>query len=68
MWVTEADLRPRPVTVPQLADDLRQVMFTVIAIVPADLAINLLHGAAVDVITPANAFQMRLTVVRNLLS
>lgn len=54
MWVMEADLRPRPVTVPQLADDLRLVMFTVIAIVPADLAINLLHGAALDVITPAD--------------
>ncbi len=36
MRVTEADLRPRPVTVPQLADDLRQVMFTVITVVPAN--------------------------------
>ena len=66
--VAEADLRLRPVAVPRLADDLRQAVLAVVAVVPAGLAVILLHGAAVDVIAPANAVEVRQTVVRNLLS
>lgn len=66
--VTEADLRLRPVAIPRLADHFRQAVFTVVPVVPAGLAVILLHGAAVDVITPANAIQLRQAVVRNLLS
>ena len=66
--VAEADLRLRFVAVPRLADDFRQAMFTVVAVVPAGLAVILLHGAAVDVIAPANAVQLRQAVVRDLLS
>jgi hypothetical protein len=36
--------------------------------VPAGLAVILLHGAAVDIIAPANAVQLRQTVVRDFLS
>ena len=43
-------------------------MFTVVAVVPAGLAVIFLHGAAVDVIAPANAVQLRQAVVRDLLS
>ena len=68
-WViAEADLRLRPVAVPRLADDLRQAVLAVVAVVPAGLAVILLHGAAVDVIAPANAVEVRQTVVRDLLS
>ena len=66
--VAEADLRLRFVAVPRLADDFRQAMFTVVAVVPAGLAVIFLHGAAVDVIAPANAVQLRQAVVRDLLS
>ncbi len=66
--VAEADLRMRLIAVPRLADDLRQAMFTVVAVVPAGLAVIFLHGAAVDVIAPANAVQLRQAVVRDLLS
>ena len=66
--VAEADLRLRLIAVPGLADDLRQAMFAVVAVVPAGLSVILLHGAAVDVITPANAVQLRQAVVRDLLS
>ena len=66
--VAEADLRLRPVAVPRLADDLRQAVLAVVAVVPAGLAVILLHGAAVDVIAPANAVQLRQAVVRDLLS
>ena len=66
-WLlAEADLRLRFVAVPRLADDLRQAMLAVVAVVPAGLAVILLHGAAVDVITPANAVQLRQAVVRDL--
>lgn len=41
-------------------------MFAVVPVVPARLAVILLHGAAVDVITPANAVQLRQAVVRDL--
>ena len=64
--VAEADLRLRFVAVPRLADDFRQTVLTVVAVVPAGLAVILLHGAAVDVITPANAVQLRQAVVRDL--
>ena len=68
-WViAEADLRLRPVAVPRLADDLRQAMLAVVAVVPAGLAVILLHGAAVDVTAPANAVELRQAVVRDLLS
>ncbi len=43
-------------------------MLAVVAVVPAGLAVILLHGAAVDVIAPANAVQLRQAVVRDLLS
>ena len=43
-------------------------MLAVVAVVPAGLAVILLHGAAVDVIAPANAVEVRQTVVRDLLS
>ncbi len=66
--VAEADLRLRSVAVPWLADDLRQAVLAVVAVVPAGLAIILLHGAAMDVITPANAVELRQTVVRDFLS
>ena len=66
--IAEADLRLRPVAVPRLADNLRQAMLAVVAVVPAGLAVILLHGAAVDVIAPANAVEVRQTVVRDLLS
>ena len=66
--VAEADLRLRFVAIPRLADDFRQAMFAVVAVVPARLAVILLHGAAVDVITPANAVQLRDPVMGNLLS
>ena len=66
--VAEADLRLRFVAIPRLADDLRQTMFTVVAVVPAGLAVILLHGAAVDVITPANAVKLRQAVMRDFLS
>ncbi|EHN8911606.1 TPA: hypothetical protein JG901_004735 [Enterobacter hormaechei subsp. steigerwaltii] len=68
-WViAEADLRLRPVAVPRLADDLRQAVLAVVAVVPSGLAVILLHGAAMDVIAPANAIQLRQAVVRDLLS
>ncbi|AKZ73597.1 hypothetical protein LI67_012965 [Enterobacter roggenkampii] len=66
--VAEANLRLRFVAIPRLADDFRQAMFAVVTVVPAGLAVILLHGAAVDVITPANAVQLRQAVVCNLLS
>ena len=66
--VAEADLRLRSVAVPWLADDLRQAVLAVVAVVPAGLAVILLHGAAMDVITPANAVELRQTVVRDFLS
>jgi len=66
--VAEADLRLRLVAILQLADDLRQAMFAVVAVVPAGLAVILLHGTAVYVILPANAVQLRQAVVRDLLS
>ena len=66
--VAEADLRLRFVAIPRLADDFRQAVFAVVAVVPAGLAVILLHGAAVDVITPANAVQLRQAVVRDLIS
>ncbi len=66
--VAEADLRLRFIAVPRLADDLRQAMLAVVAVVPAHLAVIFLHGATVDVIAPANAVQMRQAVVRDLLS
>ena len=66
--VAEADLRLRFVAVPRLADDFRQAMFTVVAVVPAGLAVIFLHGAAVGVIAPANAVQLRQAVMRDLLS
>ena len=66
--VAEADLRLRFVAVPRLADDFRQTVLTVVAVVPAGLAVIFLHGAAVDVIAPANAVQLRQAVVRDLLS
>lgn len=66
--VSEADLRLRSVAVPRLADDLRQAVLAVVAVVPAGLAIILLHGAFVDVIAPANAVELRQTVLRELLS
>ena len=66
--VAEADLRLRFVAIPRLADDLRQAMFAIVAVVPAGLAVILLNGAAVDVITPANTVQLRKAVVRDLLS
>ncbi len=66
--VAEADLHLRPVAIPRLADNLRQAVFAVVPVVPARLAVILLHGAAVDVITPANAVQLRQAVVRDLLS
>lgn len=43
-------------------------MLAVVAVVPAGLAVILLHGAAMDVIAPANAIQLRQAVVRDLLS
>ena len=66
--IAEADLRLRPVAVPRLADDLRQAVLAVVAVVPPGLAVILLHGAAVNVITPANAVQLRQAVMRDLLS
>ena len=66
--VAEADLRLRFVAVPRLADDFRQTVLTVVAVVPAGLAVIFLHGAAVDVIAPANAVQLRQAVARDLLS
>ncbi|CZY90315.1 Uncharacterised protein [Enterobacter hormaechei] len=66
--VAEADLRLRPVAVPRLADDLRQAVLAVVAVVPAGLSVIFLHGAAVDVIAPANAVQLRQPVVRDLLN
>ena len=66
--VAEADLRLRFVAVPRLADDFRQTVLTIVAVVPAGLAVILLHGAAVDIIAPANAVQLRQTVVRDFLS
>ncbi len=66
--VAEADLRLRLVAIPRLADDFSQAMFAVVAVVPARLAVILLHGAAVDIITPANAVQLRQAVVRDFLS
>ena len=66
--VAEADLRLRPVAVPRPADDLRQAVLAVVAVVPAGLAVILLHGAAMDVIAPANAVELRQTVVRDFLS
>ena len=66
--VAEADLRLWPVAIPRLADHFRQAMFAVVAVVPAGLAVILLHGAAMDVITPANAVELRQTVVRDFLS
>ena len=60
--VAEADLRLRFVAVPRLADDFRQAIFTVVAVVPAGLAVILLHSAAVDIIAPANAVQLRQAV------
>jgi len=66
--VAEADLRLRPVASPRLTNHLRQAMFAVIAVVPASLTVIFLHGAAVDVITPANAVHLCQAVVRDLLS
>ncbi len=66
--LAEADLRLRPVAVPRLADDLRQAVFAIVPVVPAGLAVILLHGAAVDVIAPANTVQLRDPVMGNLLS
>ncbi|HDS9455926.1 TPA: hypothetical protein QH851_000616 [Enterobacter asburiae] len=43
-------------------------MFAIVAVVPAGLAVIPLHGAVVDVITPANTVQLRQAVVRDLLS
>ncbi len=68
-WViAEADLRLRSVAVPRLADDLCQAVLAVVAVVPAGLAVILLQGAAMDVITPANAVQLRQAVVRDFIS
>jgi len=66
--VAEADLRLRFVAIPRLADDVRQAVFAVVAVVPAGLAVILLHGTAVDVIAPANTVQLRDPVMSNLLS
>ncbi|KLQ29064.1 hypothetical protein ABR33_23215 [Enterobacter bugandensis] len=66
--VAEADLRLRLVAILQLADDFSQAVFAVVAVVPAGLAVILLHGTAVYVILPANAVQLRQAVVRDLLS
>ncbi len=66
--VAEADLRLRPVAIPRLADNLRQAVFAVVPIVPADLAVILPYGTAVDVITPLNTVQLRDPVMGNLLS
>ena len=66
--VAEADLRLRFVAVPRLSNHFRQAMLPVVAVVPAGLAVILLHGAAVDIIAPANAVQLRQTVVRDFLS
>ena len=66
--VAETDLRLRSVAVPRLADDLRQAVLAVVAVVPAGLAVIFLHGASVDVIAPANAVELRQTVLRELLS
>ena len=66
--VAEVDLRLRFVAIPRLADDLRQAVLAVVAVVPPGLAVILLHGAAVNVITPANAVQLRQAVMRDLLS
>ncbi len=68
-WLlAEADLRLRFVAVPRLSNHFRQAMLPVVAVVPAGLAVILLHGAAVDIIAPANAVQLRQTVVRDFLS
>ncbi|BFT81937.1 hypothetical protein GVv1_27290 [Enterobacter pseudoroggenkampii] len=66
--VAEADLHLRPVAIPRLADNLRQAVFAVVPVVPADLAVILLYGTAVDVITPLNTVQLRDPVMGNLLS
>ena len=66
--VAEADLRLRPVAIPRLADNLRQAVFAVVPVVPADLAVILLYGTAVDVIARANTVQLRDPVMGNLLS
>ncbi|KZP61242.1 hypothetical protein A3N37_08860 [Enterobacter ludwigii] len=66
--VAEADLRLRFVAVPRLADDFRQTVLAVVAVMPAGLAVILLHGAGVYVTTPANVVQLRQAVVRDLLS
>ncbi|HDR2846480.1 TPA: hypothetical protein QCK30_005050 [Enterobacter sichuanensis] len=44
-----------------------QAVFAIVLVVP-DLAVILLHGAAVDVIAPANTVQLRDPVMGNLLS
>ena len=66
--VAEADLHLRPVAIPRLADNLRQAVFAVVPVVPADLAVILLYGTAVDVIARANTVQLRDPVMGNLLS
>ena len=48
--------------------DLRQAVLAVVAVVPAGLAVIFLHGASVNVIAPANAVELRQTVLRELLS
>jgi len=65
--VAEADRDLRPGAVARLADDLRQAVLTVIAVVPAGPAVVLLHRAAVNVIPPVNTVQLRDAVVGYLL-
>jgi hypothetical protein len=43
-------------------------VLAVVAVMPAGLAVILLHGAGVYVTTPANVVQLRQAVVRDLLS
>ena len=61
--VAEADCHLRPVTVTRLADDFRQAVLTVVAVVPAGLTVVFLHRAAVNVIAPADAVELRHAVV-----
>ena len=65
--VAKADRHLWSVTVARLADGLRQTVLAVVAVVPAGPAVVLLHRAAVNVIAPADAVQLRDAVVGYLL-
>ena len=66
--VAEADFHLWLIAIAWLTDDIRQAVLSIVAVAPAGLPVIFLNRAAINVITPANAVQLRQTVVRDLLS